>query len=182
MKQMLFLCLLLFAPAAQTAELSPLDILQRIDYVQASDSHRTSYVWEGRFRTLNGASYNMRHLYQSKRPQINAKLAILAHEDARWRLTVPLHFDNGYQADLYQAQPFFGLGLVTQWAASERVVLGFHLHDALKLGGKVSEQPCHDGFRRRFHCGTGLPWTDAGAHLRHSNVSTLAKLTLDWQF
>jgi len=124
----------------------------------------------------------MRHLYQSKRPQINAKLAILAHEDARWRLTVPLHFDNGYQADLYQAQPFFGLGLVTQWAASERVVLGFHLHDALKLGGKVSEQPCHDGFRRRFHCGTGLPWTDAGAHLRHSNVSTLAKLTLDWQF
>jgi hypothetical protein len=174
--------LMLWAPGAQAAGLSPRDILQRIDYLHAEDRHRTSYVWDGRFRTLNVDRYNMRHLYQSKRTQINAKLGWLAHESANWTVTVPMHFDNGYRAALYRARPFLGLGLVTQWATSQRMVVGLHLQDALKLGGKVSERACYDGFRRRFHCGTGLPWTDAGQYLRQSNVSTLVKFTLNWTF
>ena len=31
----------------------------------------------------------------------------------------------------------------------------------LQSGGKVHERPCRDGFDRAFHCGSGLPWTDA---------------------
>tara|TARA_B110000971_G_scaffold218749_1_gene258235 strand:+ start:1128 stop:1673 length:546 start_codon:yes stop_codon:yes gene_type:complete len=177
-----FLAMLLLAPAAQATGLSPRDILQRIDYLHAVDSHRTSYVWDGRFRTLNGDRYNMQHLYQSKRAQVNAKLGVLAYEASRLRITIPMHFDNGFKADLYQAQPFLGIRLVTQWAVRERAVFGFHLQDALKFGGKVTETPCHDGFRRRFHCGTGLSWTDASQYLRQSNVATLFKFTIDWTF
>lgn len=51
-----------------------------------------------------------------------------------------------------------------------------------QLGGKVRERPCHDGFRRAFHCGTGLPWTDAAPHLKQRAVTPLAKLTIDWRF
>lgn len=57
-----------------------------------------------------------------------------------------------------------------------------HVHDALQWGGKVLERPCHDGFRRAFHCGTGLPWTDAAPHLKQRAVTPLAKLTIDWRF
>lgn len=98
------------------------------------------------------------------------------------QLTLPLHFDNGFNAALYKAEPYFGGGLVMHWATGERLVWGFHLHDALRFGGAVKERPCHDGFRRRFHCGTGLPWSDAQPHLRSSEISTLGQLKLHLRF
>lgn len=107
--------------------------------------------------------------------------ALTIKESRRLRLAVPLHYDNGYDAALYQATPYLGLGLEAQWAPSERMVLGLHLHDALQFGGDVSEQPCRDGLQRPFHCGTGLPWTDATSHLRQSNVSTFGQVTVNWR-
>lgn len=35
---------------------------------------------------------------------------------------------------------------------------------------------------RQFHCGTGLPWSDAAPHLRRSNVATFGQLTVNWRF
>ena len=29
------------------------------------------------------------------------------------------------------------------------------------MGGGVTESACYDDFRRAFHCGTGLAWSDA---------------------
>ena len=31
----------------------------------------------------------------------------------------------------------------------------------IKIGGGVSESACYDDFRRAFHCGTGMVWSDA---------------------
>ncbi len=153
-----------------------------IDYVRVENNHRTSYVWNGHFAALNGDIYDMRDFYRSKRPEINARIGVLAHESARLKVHLPIHFDNGYQADLYEAQPYLGLGVITQWAATDTLVLGFHLHDALQIGGKVRETPCHDSFRRDFHCGTGLPWTDATPFLKRRNVAHFGQFTLNWRF
>jgi len=124
----------------------------------------------------------VRQFYRSKTPQFNLTTAVELHETPRLRLSLPVQIDNGYRADLYRAQAYLGLGLVAQWAASDRIVLGCHLHDALQFGGDVSEQPCRDGFQGNFHCGTGLPWSDAQPYLRSSRVETLNRLTLHWRF
>lgn len=182
MRAMLILLLLLPAFAAQAGNETLQDLLARIDYLQVEDTHRTSYVWSGRFNAINGDTYNVTQFYRSKAPQFNLTMAIRLHQSARWRVALPVQMDNGYRADLYRARPYLGLGLVAQWAKSERLVLGFHLHDALKLGGEVREYACYDGFRRQFHCGTGLPWTDAGPHLRKSNVATFGQFTVNWRF
>jgi hypothetical protein len=78
--------------------------------------------------------------------------------------------------------PYMDGGLIVQWAATRGLTLGLHLHDALQAGGKVTERPCYDGFERQFHCGTGLPWTDAQAHLRDRLVTPLTKLSVNWRF
>ncbi|MDG1007265.1 MAG: hypothetical protein P8P44_03505 [Alphaproteobacteria bacterium] len=68
------------------------------------------------------------------------------------------------------------------WRATNRLIIGLHVQDALKIGGDVTETPCHDGFRRSFHCGTGLPWRDARPYLRQSNVATYGTLSLRLRF
>lgn len=158
------------------------DLLARIEYLSAEDTHRTSYVWDGRFTAVNGDIYAMTDFYRSKRPEFNLLTALRLHQSRRWHLALPIQIDNGYRADLYRARPFLGLGVVAQWAKSDRLVLGFHLHDALKLGGRVREYACYDGLRRQFHCGTGLPRTDAGPRLKKSNVATFGQFTLSWRF
>lgn len=181
LRWMIALILLLPLPA-QAGDALFKNLLARVDYLQVHDAHRTSYVWDGRFKAINGDAYNVAHFYRTKGPEFNVQAAIKLHETSRLRLTLPIQIDNGYKADLYRARPYFGLGLVAQWATNERLVMGFHLHDALKIGGEVNESPCHDGFRRAFHCGTGLPWSDAGPHLKQSNVATFGKLSLNWRF
>ena len=176
------LLLLLLSLPAHAGDAFLQDLLARIDYLQVQDSHRTSYVWSGRFNAMNGDAHDMAHFYRAKRQQFNVQAAIRLHEGPRLRIALPVQMDNGYRADLYQAEPYLGGGLIVQWAATEQLSVSFHLYDALQIGGDVRESPCHDGFRRQFHCGTGLPWSDAGPHLRQSNVVPFGALRLNWRF
>jgi hypothetical protein len=52
----------------------------------------------------------------------------------------------------------------------------------LQSGGKVHERPCRDGFDRAFHCGSGLPWTDAQVFLQNKQIHPNGKITLHWRF
>jgi len=153
-----------------------------ITYLHIDDRHRTSKVWSGQFSAINGDSYQLNHFYQSQKPQMNMRLGMRPHESKHLRLALPMHFDNGYQAELYNVQPFFGLGLTAIWAKSERITLSFQLHDPVKTGGKVTESPCYDGLRRSFHCGTGLPWSDAQSYLRESTATASGQFNLQWRF
>lgn len=180
---LLIACLLpLFAMPAQAGAVWLENTLSQIVYLQAEDAHRTSYVWSGNFSALNGDRYRLSNFYRSHKPQFNAKTALRLFENKSLRLTMPLHFDNGFKADLYKARAYAGAGVTAQWRKTDRLILGFQLHDALKLGGRVTESPCHDKFRRAFHCGTGLPWRDATPHLRDRNVSTYGEFNVRWRF
>lgn len=179
MNRILLLCLLLL-PLSARAETPAW--LNKIDYLLLEDSHQTSRVWSGKFKAFNGDGYNMTQFYKAQRPQFNLRTAFTLKETQRLRLALPLNYDHGYRATLYNAEPFFGLGFIAQWAAAENIVLGFHLHDALQLGGDITERPCHDGFRRAFHCGTGLPWSDAARLLDGQEVEASGKININWRF
>ena len=181
MMRFLFILLLLPLPAQAADEILN-NLLARLSYLHVEDTHRTSYVWEGRFRAIDGTPYDKHAFYISSRPQFNAKLGVTLYHSSKLRLTLPLHHDNGYAAALYDAEPFLGGGLIGQWHYRENLTLGFALHDVLQLGGKLRERPCYDGFRRAFHCGTGRPWTDAGPYMQRDNTPAFLKLSLDWRF
>ena len=100
----------------------------------------------------------------------------------RLRLSVFFGITVIFASRTLQARPYAGAGLSALWRKTDRLIIGFHLQDALKIGGDVTEMPCHDGFRRAFHCGTSLPWRDARPYLRQSNVATYGTLNLRWQF
>lgn len=172
--------LLLLMPLSARADF--LAWLNKIDYLLAEDSHSVSRVWSGHFKALNGDEYNMAQFYAPKKPQFNLRAAIALKETPRLRLSMPLHYDHGYRAALYEATPYIGIGFIGQWAARDNVVLGLHIHDGLQAGGDITERPCHDGFRRAFHCGTGLPWSDAAPLLDDQEIKASGRITLNWRF
>lgn len=182
MRKLFFLLIFSLSLTAQAGNLWVQQIVSQIDYLYAQDRHTTSYVWSGRFSALNGDQYDVTHFYVSKRPQFNMRTAYTFKETDRLRLSVPLHYDNGYKAALYEAAPFIGGGLIGQWRYRKNLILGMQLHDVLQLGGKLRERPCHDGFERAFHCGTGLPWSDAGPYLNRDNTPASVRFTVDWRF
>jgi len=43
-------------------------------------------------------------------------------------------------------------------------------------GGKLHKRPCRDGFDRAFHCGSGLPRTDAQGFCKIGKFTRMEKL------
>ena len=75
-----------------------------------------------------------------------------------------LHYDNGFAAPLYAVGRYVGLGFSAYWTGP-RNALAVHVLDALQSGGHVTERPCRDGLNRRFHCGSGRPWSEVAGTL-----------------
>jgi len=73
---------------------------------------------------------------------------------------LPIAFDAGYEAKLYQAAPLLSIGFGAAITLAPQSMLSLRIDNALRLGGTISEQPCYDGFRRQYHCGTGMAWVD----------------------
>lgn len=132
----------------------------RLIHLEAANTHLASQVWRGVFRGLNGEDYNTRAFYKSQKPEFSASGIFLLNPKQRVSLLLPVALDAGYQATLYQAQPMFGLGIGAAISLSKYSVLSLKADNLLVAGGRVSERPCYDGYRRRFHCGSGQSWTD----------------------
>ncbi|MBT7642844.1 MAG: hypothetical protein HN715_07640 [Rhodobiaceae bacterium] len=128
--------------------------------LSARSQHQGSKVWSGRFHGLNGTVYNATEFYQPTRPQFSASglLALPRSRGLTW--LVPISVDAGYSAKLYQARPLASLGFGAAVRLGPHSLVSFRVDNILVAGGKVSEQPCFDSFRRRFHCGSGLAWTE----------------------
>jgi len=133
--------------------------------LKAESRHAASKVWPGKFTSLNGQSYNVQNFYQSNQPNFSARaifkktaLSNRANPQVTWLL--PIAFDAGYEAKLYQAAPLLSIGFGAAITLAPQSMLSLRIDNALRLGGTISEQPCYDGFRRQYHCGTGMAWVD----------------------
>ena len=106
----------------------------------------------------------LRQKQHLQRPQTN----LGGRKPVTWLL--PVSLDGGYQAKLYQAEPLLSLGLGAIVKTSSNSLITLRINDAFKVGGDIKEQPCYDSFRRQYHCGSGLAWTD---YIRVGNYSEL---------
>jgi hypothetical protein len=163
------LCLLVFLFPATALAQSKSDASSKSEWqllsLQAESRHAGSKVWQGRFTGLNGQIYDVSDFYQSNRPRFSARAIFSKTAQRRPRQRsvtwlVPISVDAGYQAKLYQAAPLFSIGLGAAIALAPQSMVSLRIDNALRLGGTISEQPCYDGFRRQYHCGTGLAWVD----------------------
>ena len=68
--------------------------------------------------------------------------------------------DNGYNSTLIDVDPLYYLSLSTKYHLG-KIKNKVIVDPIIKYGGGVTESPCYDDFRRAFHCGTGLAWSDA---------------------
>lgn len=150
----LFLILSLFI--AQPAFADGWQILS----LSASSEHEGSHVWSGKFTALNGRDYDASAFYTSRHQTLSAKIILARPQQNRITWLMPIALDAGYEARLYQAKPLFGLGLGAAIALSGDAMVSLRAENLMRLGGTISEQPCYDGFRRQYHCGTGLAWLD----------------------
>ena len=128
--------------------------------LHGASQHNGSKVWSGKFRAPNGLDYNAGDFYKSRKPEFSATGIFMLNGDKRVSWLLPVSLDAGYDAQLYQAQPLASIGMGAAITLSRHSVLSMRIDNVLVAGGDVSERPCYDGYRRRYHCGSGLAWTD----------------------
>jgi hypothetical protein len=128
--------------------------------LKAESRHVGSKVWQGKFTGLNGQLYDVSGFYQTNQPTFSARAIFTKTGRKQMNWLLPIALDGGYDAKLYQAEPLLSLGFGAAMAVAPQTMLSLRLDNALRLGGDISEQPCYDGFRRQYHCGTGLAWGD----------------------
>ena len=133
--------------------------------LRAESRHAASKVWNGSFTGLNGQHFDVSDFYQSNQPNFSLRAIFKkttnrprSNRPVTWLL--PISVDAGYEAQLYQASPFLSVGFGAAVTLDTGAMVSLRLDNALRLGGKINEQPCFDSFKREFHCGTGLAWVD----------------------
>ena len=113
---------------------------------------------------------------------MNIKTGIALVNGKNLKISIPVHFDNGFKSYLYDANRYLGTGLSLYYRKSKDIFLTFEAHDILQINNKVKERPCYDAFRREFHCGTGSPWVDVKNHLTQSDIPKNIKLKIFYFF
>lgn len=176
------LALTAMVASARAAELPQIYIVA----AEAATTHRSSDVWSGRFLAPNGELFNTARYYQSSGPLLSGEI-VFATRPARVTPLIVFGFDAGYRAQIYKATPssHFGLGLHS--ALSEGFEVSVLLKNIAHIGGNIRERACIDSFQRRYHCGTGAPWTDyqthAFSHTRnHLRTGPKAHMRLRYRF
>lgn len=122
--------------------------------------HAASRVWHGHFTAMNGKFFNTAHFYRNRNVALSASAIWAKPMSEHVSLLLPLALDAGYDAELMQTRPMAGLGIGAAIGFGPQTMLSLRAENIIRLGGQTSEQPCYDDFRRRFHCGTGMAWTD----------------------
>ena len=125
---------------------------------QGSNTYSQSMIWSGNFVAPNGKQFQLGDFYRSKDIELNLKTN-LVYKSTSSLLVIPIKFDNGYKSDLLNVTPIYSVGLImSKKIKNFNILVG--VDNLIKLGGNINEKPCFDEFKRKFHCGTGKPWTD----------------------
>ena len=139
--------------------------------VRGTSEYVRGAVWSGKFQSYNGAEYDASAFYKQKNTTITMQQTAYV-ELEELVIFSPVFFDNGYESDLFTSEPImaFGLGFQKKVGNTTLELVGNNL---LQIGGETSERPCVDGFKRQYHCGLGVAWSDASsALLKHDLMPT----------
>ena len=129
-------------------------------------------IWSGMFSSYDGRARDASRFFKPKSEQfyLNTKLGLASAQGASW---LNIYFDNGYVSDLLIVKPIVSLGFGSIFKQGNHA-FSFNMNHILSFEGWTEERPCYDQFKRKFHCGTGLAWTESKSyHLNHDLKPTL---------
>lgn len=151
--------------------------------VEANENFERLEVWSGKFIDLSGNLWDVSKYYAQTNESLNASL-FFNHNFNKLSLTSKIYLDNGYNSALLDIDPLYYFSLSAKYHLGENKKLKVILDPIIKFGGGVTESPCYDDFRRAFHCGTGMAWSDAqsGGFLKKYDQDRLINISYSISF
>ena len=128
--------------------------------IEASGDFERVDVWSGKFTDLSGKVWDTSKYYSQDNESYNTSFFI-NHDLNRFKFTTKIFLDSGYDSALIDVDPLYYISLSAKYQLSENEKIKAVIDPIIKMGGGVTESACYDDFRRAFHCGTGLAWSDA---------------------
>ena len=166
-----------------TLSISSMSYAVEITKIEFQNDYSRTAVWSGNFIDYSGNQWDVSNYYDNKIESFHASI-FLSHEINGIDFTSKLYLDNGYDSALYNAKPLAYISIAADYQYSENKSFKLLLDPIIQYGGSVSESACYDDFRRAYHCGTGLNWTDAvsGNHLKTYDLESFIKIKFKLDF
>ena len=166
-----------------TLSISSMSYAVEITKIEFQNDYSRTAVWSGNFIDYSGNQWDVSNYYDNKIESFHASI-FLIHEINGIDFTSKLYLDNGYDSALYNAKPLAYISIAADYQYSENKSFKLMLDPIIQYGGSVSESACYDDFRRAYHCGTGLNWTDAvsGNHLKTYDLESFIKIKFKLDF
>ena len=136
--------------------------------INADNVYRGVKPWSGEFTDYSGAKWNVSNFYSSKSENFYIDTKFQIKSNGNYLGVLDFSFDNKYESDLFTVSAKFTIGLSNYFEIRDNFVLNFYTKTV--FGGSINEKPCFDSFRREFHCGTGLAWTDYSSSEIKTNI------------
>ena len=128
--------------------------------VEASGDFERVDVWSGKFMDLSGKVWDTSEYYSQENESYSSSFYV-SHDFNRFRFTSKIFLDSGYDSALIDVDPLYYISLSAKYQLGENEKIKVVIDPIIKMGGGVTESACYDDFRRAFHCGTGMAWSDA---------------------
>ena len=134
--------------------------------------------WSGVFKDYTGKEWDVQEFYQNDQTSFAIKPEFLLIYNSNNFTEFSVYADNGYKSDLFRVQPKIHIDQTTYFKITKNSFLGINTY--LELFGGVDESPCYDDFRREYHCGTGLAWSDSYSY--HKKDSNYSQFGISWNY
>ena len=128
--------------------------------IEASGDFERVDVWSGKFMDLSGKVWDTSEYYSQDNESYNTSIYI-NHDFSKFRFTSKIFLDSGYDSALIDIDPLYYISLSAKYQLGENENIKVVIDPIIKMGGGVTESACYDDFKRAFHCGTGMAWSDA---------------------
>ena len=128
--------------------------------IEADDNFDRVEVWGGAFTDISGEVWDTSEFYNNQNEIYNASL-FFKNEIDKFYFLSKIYVDSGYKSALMVVDPLYYISLSANYNLGKNEKIKFVMDPIFKIGGGVTELPCYDDFRRSYHCGTGMAWSDA---------------------
>ena len=151
--------------------------------VEANSDFDRVDVWSGTFLDYSGDMWDVSEYYYQENNPFKVSLFFKNMVNGL-NISSKLYYDNGYKSALLDVDPLIYLSISSKYSLSKNSDIKLVLDPLISIGGKVTESPCYDSFRRAYHCGTGMAWSDArsGGFLKKYDQDQSIKISYSVSF
>ena len=134
--------------------------------------------WSGVFEDYTGKKWEVQEFYKNDQLSFAIKPEFLLIYNSNSFTEFSVYADNGYKSDLFRVQPKINIDQTTYFKITKNSFIG--INTFFELFGGVDESACYDDFRREYHCGTGLAWSDSYPY--HKKDTNYSQFGISWNY